>query len=117
MKQYDKFDGTFMEYCEFLDSEKEKEMAFLDMLDVLPFLTKGIEIEDLMSALHQQFNDEYDGEDMFDALDEQDIIDYLTDRFHVDFDCVVSTCFYLHTDLLKGTRYDQDFVSDVSEVE
>lgn len=117
MKDLNTYSGSFDDYCEFIDTEYEKEITYLNELDILPFLKNGIEISDLMSNIHDVYNDDYDGDDMFDAIDEYTLMEYLQSRFNVEFNCEVFTRFSLGTDVQKGTRYDNDIVSDIQEVE
>lgn len=117
MKMYDDFDGTFEEYSNFLEEERAKEIAYLDTLDILPLLAKGIDLDDLIYGIHRHYDEDYEGGDMFDALDETDIMNYISDRFHIEFDCHVYVKYILHDDVQKGTRYDKNPVPDVPEME
>lgn len=117
MKNYNEFGSDFDSYCKFVEGERGKEIEYLNQLDILPLLKKGIEIEELMATLHDSFNEEYDGEDMFDALDEYDVMDYIEHRFGAQFEWISYTRCYLADDPQKGTRYDTNTVSDIPEVE
>lgn len=117
VKDLTEYTGSFDDYCDFLSREFKNEVAYLNQLDLLPFLKHGIEISDLMAEIHDAYNDEYEGDDMFDSLDEEALMEYLSNRFNVEFNCNIFTRFSLGTDIQKGTRYDQNVVSGIQDVE
>lgn len=96
------------------ENDRKRAYNLLDQMDILPILTKAILLDDLIEKL-QELKDEYDDGDALDALTEGEIMKYIENRFHVDF------CAYYAYVLMgnpqKGTRYDPDTVSDVSEME
>lgn len=117
LKDFKDFEGDFEQYCCYVEDERTKEIKYLDELDILPFLKKGTEISDLYAALHDAYNDEYDGDDMFWAIDEYELIAYIEKRFNTRFDADCFVKYYITGEVQKGTRYDSDTISDVSEVE
>ena len=112
----DMFDGDVDKFFDAIEEERKKELAFLDTLDILPFLEKGLSITDIVTRLHK-FNDEYDGDDMFEELDELDLMTYIEKRFNTAFEYRCISQYYLEGDVQKGTRYDKNPVSSIPEVE
>lgn len=94
--------------------EKQREIEYLDTLDILPLMEPGLDAIELCGRLYGLFNDEYEGEYMFACLGVLELIDYLEERFHTNFDCTVR--YYVNDDIWKGTRYDTDTISDIPEV-
>ena len=113
------FDGfsAVLERAQEFDAEYNKELAFLDTLDILPFLTEDADIDSIYDQIFETYNDEYDGDDMFDAISPMLLMCYLEDRFHMSFEVETRSRWYVWDSPQKGTRYDTDTISDVSEVE
>lgn len=63
-----------------------KEKAYLDTLDLKPFIKKDKSIYDIMSEIEDKYNDGYTEEsDMFNYLDHWDVINYLRNRYKINF--------------------------------
>ena len=63
-----------------------KEKAYLDTLDLKPFIKKDKSIYDIMSEIEDKYNDGYTEEsDMFNHLDHWDVINYLRNRYKINF--------------------------------
>lgn len=70
-----------MIYKESLDWRK-KEQAFLDTLDLIPYLDKDKSISDIMDIIEDRHNNEYAEEEyIFNCMDSWDFIKYLEKRY------------------------------------
>lgn len=70
-----------MTYKESLDWQK-KEQAFLNTLDLIPYLDKDKSISDIMDIIEDRHNDEYIEEEyIFNCMDSWDFIKYLEKRY------------------------------------
>ena len=59
-----------------------KEKAFLDTIDLLPYLEKDKNISDIMEAIEDDHSKEYTEEEfVFNCLDHWEFIDYLKGRY------------------------------------
>lgn len=104
-------------WAEFIDEEYFRAKKYLDSLDLLPLLTPGKDIAELYVEVHNLYNDEYDGEDMYDCFSSMDFAEYIEERFHFNLLWTVVRHMRIPSDAQKGTRYDTNAVSDLPEME
>lgn len=70
-----------MTYKESLDWQR-KEQAFLNTLDLIPYLDKDKSISDIMDIIEDRHNNEYTEEEyIFNYMDSWDFIKYLEERY------------------------------------
>ena len=70
-----------MTYKESLDWQR-KEQAFLNTLDLIPYLDKDKSISDIMDIIEDRHNNEYTEEEyIFNCMDSRDFIKYLEERY------------------------------------
>lgn len=59
-----------------------KEQAFLDTIDLIPYLNKDKNISDIMDLIEDEHNNEYIEEEyIFNCMDSWDFIKYLKKRY------------------------------------
>lgn len=59
-----------------------KEEAFLDTIDLLPYLEKDKNISDIMEAIEDKYGNRYTEEEyLFNNMDHWDFIEYLKKRY------------------------------------
>lgn len=60
----------------------KKEKAFLDTIDLAPFLEQWEDVHDIMDAIEDMYNDKYtDEEYLFNCMDCHDFMDYVKQRY------------------------------------